>query len=128
MKVSEAITPERALLKHVPDLVARLARGDIPDGPGHWAEIERTSSVNGMPRGNVILCHVRDVYCFPRRGLLLRSDGQLLESTVKGARLPFDRIARLPGMRVAGRALQFEPPKGVRQVDRARYVGIIAVH
>ena len=119
MEVIKAITPERALLKQVPDLVARLARGDIPDGPGHWAEIEPTSSVNGMPRGNVILCHLRDVYCFPRRGLLLRSDGQLLESPVQGARLPFDRIARLPGMRAARGLLQFDPPKGISQVDRA---------
>ncbi len=119
MQVSETITPERAFFRHMPDLAALLSRGDPPAGPGHWVEIERTDSVNGMPRGNVILCHGRDVYCYPRRGLLLSSDGKLLESTVKGSRLGMDRIARLPGMHRVDGVLHFDPPKDIRTIDRA---------
>lgn len=109
---------ERAAFAHVPDLAARLAAGDLPDGPGHWAEVEPRCTVAGLPAGDVVLAHVTNAVVWPRRGLVMTTDGMVVHATEQGARMTKAQMARLPGMKVQGGALQFVPPSGMGRMAR----------
>ena len=75
---------ERRVLSHEPELLSKLKAGAAPLGPGSWQEIVPVGLRNGLPCGDVILCHARDVTWFPRLGLMLGADGIPLSSSSSG--------------------------------------------
>ena len=113
IQIVSAVQSERTLLPADPGLLPRLLTGDTPV-TGGWQEVEAPGLIGGMPCGDVILCHARDVYYLPKVGLLLRADGQVLQSSLMAIPGGLAFLDRLPGMQ-GGR---FVPP--ARMTRRAR--------
>lgn len=88
---------ERQALRHQPALLDQLQAGLSPPGRGSWQEIEPAGRQNGLPCGDVILCHVRDVTWFPRLGLILGADGSPLFSSFSGKARTHGAADGLPG-------------------------------
>jgi capsular polysaccharide biosynthesis protein len=93
------VQSEREALLHHPALLGQLLARAVLPGPGSWQEIEPTGTLNGLPYGNVILCHVRDVTWFPRLGLILGANGIPLSSSFSGKARDKADAGVLPGRR-----------------------------
>ncbi len=77
---------ERAFLPNRPGLLAALVRGADALEPGAWDVVEPPATLAGLPAGDVILCHLRNVAWHPVSGVVCDDAGRFPAAPAEQAR------------------------------------------
>ena len=119
VRIQPECIPEREAFPALTDLAARLACGDLPEGSGHWDEIEPPATVAGRAAGDVVLVHIHDAVLWPKRGIVLGRDGYMVQSTFEGAAIARSDMVRLRGVKLKPDGMYFAAPVAMRRLSRA---------
>lgn len=107
-----ATLAEGAGLPEVPDLAARLLRGEAPQSPGACCTLESSGWFAGFPVGDVHLVALNGAVWHPATGAVMTADGQL--AAAPAAEVGSGRLT--PALRALNRALA---GRDVPRIDRA---------